>query len=871
MSTPVIIVQPPLVQLNGPYPSGAYLAAFFRGLGGEYAPTAEDFSPSAAGAGAATRSAGASAVAVSGSLRDDGLGRAGLLSGQAVDPARVRWIDASNGFYRYLFSAAGLTRLFSLSRQAALSRAERAEGAGDGETAFQLRRFVSTAARWVSWIDGIRSILEGGDRELCHALVQSPYAPRGARIDAFLSGLEAEPTADDARLIATLVLEDLADYIAAAFDPEFSLVRYAESIASSERSFARVEAALSGPIASAFIEPYAEGLFADLASDILTPVAGAGNGAGAPAAERAAAGGPFLLCLSVPFPGCLVGALILARAARRRFGSRAVIALGGGYVNTELRGEVSPRLGEYVDVLSFDRGFAAYAALFASTVPTFDAGGAAPAAESSRSGPARLFAPAGSARYEARVTESIVPDYSDIDFTRYPRLADTPNPMHRLWSDGAWLKAFLAHGCYWHRCSFCDVSLDYIAGYRQVAVKRLYAGLRTQALSRGVRGVHLVDEAAPPRALRDFARENLLAARGVKAEAPSEDTAATGCAGESVPESAGAPGDPGLLSFWGNIRFERSFSRDLAEFLSAGGLVGVSGGIEIASAEGFKSVDKGIDLENLVACCAAFKESGVLVHAYLIYGYWDEGPQGIVDAMETMRQLFRAGLVDSAFWHKFVLTRHSRVYGEWLAGKHRSGRALAPVDERGDFADNDLRFSGEDDSSRYGAPLDAALQAWMAGDGLDAPVRSWFPFPMPAPAVAKGLVDGYVAAYERKRDNERNRPCDPESRYWWVASRPIAVGQVGATGTAASDSPGVAACATLIWWHLGEEIRLELDQAMCADLFKGLGFRDGTDGGTDGDSATELPGEADALALSRLPRAVFKRLRAHGLVKISIG
>jgi hypothetical protein len=862
MSTPVIIVQPPLVQLNGPYPSGAYLAAFFRGLGGEYAPIAADFSPSAAGTDAATCSA-----APSGSLWGDGLGRAGLLSGQAVDPARVRWIDASNGFYRYLFSASGLTRLFSLSRQAALSRAERAEGAGDGETAFQLRRFVSTAARWVSWIDGIRSILEGGDRELCHALVQSPYAPRGARIDAFLSGLEAEPTADDARLIATLALEDLADYIATAFDPEFSLVRYAESIASSERSFARVEAALSGPLASAFIEPYAEGLFAGLASDILAPVADAGDGAGCPAAE-CAGGDPFLLCLSVPFPGCLVGALIIARVARKRFGSRAVIALGGGYVNTELRGEVSPRLGEYVDILSFDRGFASYAALFSGTLSSPAAGEAVPAAERELTGPVRLFAPSGYARYEARVTELIVPDYSDIDFARYPRLADTPNPMHRLWSDGAWLKAFLAHGCYWHRCSFCDVSLDYIAGYRQVAVKRLYAGLRAQALARGVRGVHLVDEAAPPRALRDFARENLLAARGGKGEAPGEDTAATGSAGGSVAGSAGAPGYAGLLSFWGNIRFERSFSRDLAEFLSAGGLVGVSGGIEIASAEGFKSVDKGIDLENLVACCAAFKESGVLVHAYLIYGYWDEGSQGIVDAMEAMRQLFRAGLVDSAFWHKFVLTRHSRVYGEWLAGKHRAGRALEPVDERGDFADNDLRFSGEGDSVRYGAPLDAALQAWMAGDGLDAPVRSWFPFPMPAPTVAKGLVDGYVAAYERKRDNERNRSCDPESRYWWVASRPIAAGPVGAVDAA---SRGEASDATLVWWHLGEEISLELDQALCVDLFKGLGFRDAAASGTDGDFASELPGEADALALSRLPRAVFKRLRAHGLVKISLG
>ncbi len=801
MSIPVIIVQPPLVQLNGPYPSGAYLAAFFRGLALEFSPTAADFSATAADISAP----------VPGTNPDDASPELRALSGRTVDPERVLWIDGSNGFFRHVFSRAGLARLFSLSRAEALLRADRAEADGDAEVAFQLRRFVSTEASWVSWIDGLVSILSAGDRELCHAFIRSPYAPRGARMDAFLSDLDGEPTPDDARLLATLALEDLSDFIVAAFDSEFSLIRYAESLASSERSFARVESGLDRPLVAHFIEPYAETLWDTLDRGVL--------------ASPEEAGEPFLLCLTVPFPGCLVGALAIARSARARYGRRAVISLGGGYVNTELRGAVTERLSGYVDILSFDRGFSGYAALLAP-FPGF------PVALISSAGPLKLYAQAGYERYEARVTESIVPDYRDIDFTRYPRLADTPNPMHRLWSDGSWIKAFLAHGCYWHRCSFCDVSLDYIAGYRQVAVKRLYAGLRAQALSRGVRVVHLVDEAAPPRALRDFALENLLAAGGTDG---------------SISDGAG------LLSFWGNIRFERTFSRDLADFLSAGGLVAVSGGIEIASAEGFKSVDKGIDLENLVACCAAFKEAGILVHAYLIYGYWNEGAQGVVDAMETMRQLFAAGLVDSAFWHKFVLTRHSRVYGEWLAGKHQG--TLVPSDEPGDFADNDLRFAGEGDSDRYGAPLDAALQAWMAGDSLERAVRSWFPFPMPSPRVEKDLVDGYIARYEEKRDHERSRPCDPKARYWWCASKPVIAGSAGVASVA-----GSAGQATLLWWHLGEEVRLDLDQSLVADIMAGLGFAPRSEKAT---------GEADVKALARLPRAVFKRLRANGLSKIA--
>jgi radical SAM superfamily enzyme YgiQ (UPF0313 family) len=237
--------------------------------------------------------------------------------------------------------------------------------------------------------------------------------------------------------------------------------------------------------------------------------------------------------------------------------------------------------------------------------------------------------------YEVSLTRKIVPDYQDIDLSRYPRLADDQNPMHRLWSDGAWIKAYLAHGCYWHRCAFCDVTLAYIKGFCMVDTENLYHGLYIQAEQQGVYGIHFVDEAAPPRSLRDFA---LLNCRG------------------RIPESHRRS-----LSFWGNIRFEKNFSRDIADFLAYGGLLGVSGGIEIATGDGLQSVCKGTDIMSLVHACAAFKEAGILVHAYMIYGYWDETPQTLIDSMETLRQLFAEGLLDSAFWHKFVLTRHSRL------------------------------------------------------------------------------------------------------------------------------------------------------------------------------------------------------------------
>ncbi len=779
MAIPVAILQAPLVQLNAPYPSGAYLSAFFRGLASGRWP-------------------------VPGGDKE--------VTGGGEVPGEVLWVDGSERLFSALFSRAGLARLFDLSTETALGRAERAEREGDPETAFQLRRFVSLSDSWSFWIDDMVSILRGGDRELCHGLARSPHAPRGARMEAWLASLAdeggaggAEVGPDDARTLATLALEDLADYIAAAYDGEFSLVRYAESIAASEGNFSRIEAALDRPLLRDFFVPLCEGLWDEIS---LRFSLGEGDSR-------------FLLCLSVPFPGTLAPALAAAKSAKRRFGSRVTVALGGGYVSTELRSYAGEALFDYIDQLSFDRGYGGYAAWFRSRCP------------SGEGAPRRVHCPEDLRGFEEEVTRTVVPDYSDIDFSRYPRLADTPNPMHRLWSDGAWMKAMLAHGCYWHRCSFCDVTLDYIRGYRPVDVAALHAGLMAQAGRAGVRGVHFVDEAAPPRSLRDFAELNLRS----RAEGKRP------------------------LSFWGNIRFEGTFNRDLADYLSFGGLTAVSGGIEIASEEGFKAVDKGIDLENLVGTCAAFKEAGVLVHAYLIYGYWNEDAQGVIDAAETMRQLFAAGLVDSAFWHKFVLTRHSRAFNEWKRGMHRGGsNPLVPLTREGlpldsgepvgvIFAENDLAFRGEESSSRYTAPLDAALQAWMHGEGLSRSVRKWFPFPMPPPRVAPDAIDSLIAAYERRRDAERSAPYDPKARYAWTGSRPVSAGPKG----------------EYLWLHLGEEIRRSLPESLVLSLVPGAGSA----GSIAGAGYVGSRAEALAHALSGLSKKDFSFLRSSGLVKIS--
>ena len=697
VTTNVLIIQPPLVQLNTPYPAGAYLKSFFSEL-------------------------------------------------QAQNPlwnlGEIRWVDGCNLLFHKIFCKEGLRHIFSATEKRALQQAEQWEKSGGRNEAFNVRRYLSQQDGWIHWIDSIVAILQGSQRELCHEFVVSPAVPRGQRMENFLAGLDALPSVDDAVILASLALADLADYIGAFFDSSFELVRYGESLAASHKGFQAVEEGLAAPVLQDFYGPLVRALIHDfgrLGED-----------------ER------LLLCVSCPFPGTLAGALFTCKEFKEALGSKVFVVMGGGYVNTELRQVREPALARYLDALSYDRGYGSYWDFFRHLVELDGAGSAGhfPAEIKSLSlYKMRFFGGQGAGTgngidrkpdvvaVEDGFTVSLAPDYSDMDFSKYPRLADSSNPMHRLWSDGAWLKAYLAHGCYWHQCAFCDTSLDYVCSYKKVSVRALYKRLLSQAQGAGVFGVHLVDEAAPPAALRDFALENLAS--------------------------------QGALVFWGNIRYEKVFSRDLADLLSHGGLRAVSGGIEIACGTGLDAVKKGTDLQSIVSACAAFKEAGILTHAYMIYGYWQETPQMLIDSMETLRQLFAFGLLDSAFWHKFVLTRHSRAFQEWKSGLYPDLKPLGLDEgEESIFASNDLRFFGEEKSAKYGAPLNLALSAWMNGEDLDMPVAKWFPFAVPRPSVAPDLVEKAIASYELQRDSSRrdyDNFCKDWAGYCWLGGRPLVV------------------------------------------------------------------------------------------------
>ena len=654
----VVIIQPPIVQLNTPYPSGAYLQDFFKKLKsfGETDNQITTFTQSP------TLSQNAFKIAQK--------------AGNQI--SSVEWKDLSIELFHRIFSKEGLKLIFHKTENKALKMALDAENQGDEITAFNLRRYVLTKNAWINWIDKIMALLveNKSGRETLHEFVRSAHVPRGSRMETYLAGLNREVSVDDGYMLSSLALADLADYITTVYDNNFALIRYAESICASDSSLEEILKTTESPVLKDFLSPIIDSLFKSQNEKTL-------------------------FCVSIPFPGTFSAGLFICKQLKSLYSDNAIITIGGGYVNTALRSLDKSTLSEYVDFISYDKGYGFYTEFLNSDLSTFDTNQDSTNEDFKNS----------IQEIEAYMTKNVAPDYTGIDFSKYPRLADDVNPMHRIWSDGAWLKAYLAHGCYWHKCLFCDTKLDYVNCYKPVNVENLYSSLLQQAKQTGVQGVHFVDEASPPILLEKFAFLN-------------KDSA---------------------LTFWGNIRYEKAFSRDLADILAKGGLIGVSGGIEMACGEGLSNINKGIDIKSLIFSLAAFKEAGILTHAYMIYGYYNETSQMLIDSAETLRQLFKAGLLDSSFFHKFTLTKHSTLFVEWEKGKHPD---LHPIFPKNSFTDYELHFKGEEKSEKYGEPLSIALNAWMHGKGLDKAVEKWFNFPMPKPTVSKDFVDKTLEEYE---------------------------------------------------------------------------------------------------------------------------
>ena len=524
--------------------------------------------------------------------------------------------------------------------------------------------------------------LQGGDSTLSHRINSRSFLPEGPRFqtldsydddgsgDSLAWAFGALGAEDRARHLATLYLNDLSDVLRDAVDDRFEFVRYAESLAGSQPSFEPLANALQA--APTLMDEHLRSL----------------------TIEQIEKHQPNLVLLSVPFPGSVYAALRIAQVIKEKY-PLIKIALGGGYVNTELRELNEPRVFDYVDFITLDSGERPLLALIehlngqrgiSRLVRTYIRNEKGQVQYIQWAEPDVPFEEVGTATWDG------------LPLGSYLSLLDMLNPMHRLWSDGRWNKLTVAHGCYWKKCSFCDVSLDYISRYETASASLLVDRIEQIVAETGQTGFHFVDEAAPPKILKALAEE--LIRRQV------------------------------VISWWGNIRFEKTFTPELADLLAQSGCIAMSGGLEVASDRLLALMEKGVTVEQVARVTKSFSDVGILVHAYLMYGFPTQTVQETIDSLEYVRQLFENGCIQSGFFHRFTCTVHSPV------GKNPEayGIELIPLPEI-TFAKNDIGFidpTGTDHDA-LGQGLKKAIYNYMHGVGFEADIRSWFDLQEPTP------------------------------------------------------------------------------------------------------------------------------------------
>ncbi len=406
---------------------------------------------------------------------------------------------------------------------------------------------------------------------------------------------------------------------------------------------------------------------------------------------------PDVLGLSVPFPGNLLGALRIAETARQ-VSPGTKIVMGGGYVNTELRNLTDGRLFDLIDYLTFDDGEVPLEHLLA-----YIQNGNGELLRTMFRVDGKVVLHSNPSLHDVRFKNLDAPSYQGLDMKRYVSMMETINPMQRLWSDGRWNKMILAHGCYWKKCTFCDVSLDYIGRFDPDSATGVVDKMEQVMKETGVSGFHFVDEAAPPALLKAMSEE--IVKRGLK------------------------------VQWWGNLRFDPFFTKEVAELMKRAGCIAVTGGIEVASERVLKLIDKGISIEKVAQVTRNFKEAGIFVHAYLMYGFPTQTVQETIDSLEVVRNLFQKNYLSSAYWHRFALTVHSPVGKN--PDKFNVKLAPVPTPKEGLFALNEIPYTEPNfvDHDELGVGLRRALYNYMLGLGLEMDVRDWFDIKVPRPKV----------------------------------------------------------------------------------------------------------------------------------------
>lgn len=568
------------------------------------------------------------------------------------------------------------------------------------EISLNAQRMLALKEQYISKIDDVISFLQHQKPTLAHAICENDYLPEAGRFEQ-IEDLEWSfgqmGIHNKARHLATLFLEDLGDLITEIIDPDFGFSRYAERIGLSATHFQPIEDRIHR-------EP---SLITSILLEKLDSIIKSHQ--------------PKMVAISIPFPGNLIGAFQCAKYMKENY-PKTFITLGGGYPNTELRDITDTTPFKYIDAITLDDGEAPVQQLLeylkskdtSLLKRTFTL----------LNNEVTYFDNSSIADIPQRLTGT--PDYSDLPLKKYLSVIELANPMHSLWSDGRWNKLTLAHGCYWKKCTFCDISLDYIGRYEPLTAKLICDRIEELIEQTGENGFHFVDEAAPPALMRELALEILR--RNL------------------------------TVIWWTNIRFEKSFTADLCKLLKASGCIAVSGGLEVASDRLLNQIQKGVTVKQVANVTANFAEAGILTHAYLMYGFPTQTEQETIDSLEMVRQLFSLGLINSAYWHQFAMTAHSPV---GIDPKAFHVKRTGP--DQGGFAYNDLQHIDKIDHQKFSQGLKTSLFNYMNGAGFDLPLSNWFDFKVPNTSIPDNYIENNLV-----EEQEKNNP-----KVVWIGNQPV--------------------------------------------------------------------------------------------------
>ena len=592
-----------------------------------------------------------------------------------------------------LFSKNGLTNIFQIAET-------------HQKLSPNAQRILRLQDNYINTIDPVITFLHDTNPSIAHVICERNYLPEASRfmqLEDLDWAFGTMGIRDKARHLATLYLEDISDLISEAIDPHFGFSRYAERLARSASSFDDLYDVLAKE--PSYID--------QITLEILE--------------QKISTETPSFIAITAPFPGNVYSAFRCAKYIKQNH-PNIKITFGGGYPNTELRSLKDIRVFEFFDFITLDDGEAPILNL----LEYFD--GKRTLEELKRTLTLvenKVIYINNSNTPDFKQKDVGTPDYSDLPLRKYLSVIEVANPMHRLWSDGRWNKLTLAHGCYWSKCTFCDVSLDYIKIYEATTAKILVDRMEEMIIQTGTNGFHFVDEAAPPALMRELSIEIIQRKLTVV--------------------------------WWTNIRFEKSFSYDLCRLLAKSGCIAVSGGLEVASDRLLKLIDKGVTVQQVAQVTDNFTQAGIMVHAYLMYGFPTQTAQETIDSLEMVRQLFELGIVQSGFWHQFALTAHSPI------GLHPEKYNIRITGlQNGTFANNDLYHEDKTgcDHAAFSDGLKKALFNFMHGIGFELPLQEWFDFKIPRTLVP--------STYIQRALNDNSTPVfKPTTKIYWIGPTPI--------------------------------------------------------------------------------------------------